>query len=165
MGKNNRLTDGVFLDIVGNESYDDFLQSDEAMGIKVTPEILKCKELYVRILNKNRDDIQTLAKLEEMITQLRCKEVAKKDFKLSQVRGYIYARTPFYRSGKDIKDIRVVVGKTEVYGENLDALFANKAFVIQAKEKLMSAMTEQIKQNMTYINELEEKIQDKCETN
>jgi len=165
MGKNNRLTEGVFSDIVGNESYYDFLHSDTAMGINPTPDIIKCKELYIRILNRNREDIQTLAKLEETITQLRCKEVAKKEIKLSQVRGYIYARTPFFRSGKDIKDIRVVVGKTEVYGDNLDALFVNKSFVIQAKEKLMAAMTEQIKQNMTYINELEEKFQDKCETN
>lgn len=103
-------------------------------------------------------DITLLSKLEETITQLRCKEVAKKDFKLSQVRGYIYARTPFFRSGKDIKDIRVVVGKTSEFGDDLDSLFTNKLFVIQAKERLQTAMTNEIKENMIYINELEEKI-------
>jgi hypothetical protein len=158
MGKNNRLTDGAFSVLIGNDEQVKFLLADDELGIKVTPEIAQYKELYTRILNKNIGDITLLAKLEETITQMRCKEVAKKDFKLSQVRGYIYARTPFFRNGKDIKDIRVVVGKTSDYGDDLTALFANKAFVIQAKEKLQVAMTNEIKQNMIYINELEEKI-------
>ena len=158
MGKNNRLTDGAFGILMSNEDHMKFLLADDELGIKVIPEIMQCKELYTRILNKHMDDITILAKLEDTITQLRCKEVAKKDFKLSQTRGYIYARTPFFRNGKDIKDIRTVVGKSEVYGNNLDALFANKTFVIQAKDKLQIAITEQIKDNMTYINALEEKI-------
>jgi len=158
MGKNNRLTDGAFAVLIGNDEATKFLLADDELGIKVTPEIAQCKELYTRILNKNMGDITLLAKLEETITQLRCKEVAKRDFKLSQVRGYIYARTPFFRSGKNIKDIRTVVGKTSEYGDDLDALFANKAFVLQAKERLQVAITNEMKDNMTYINELEEKI-------
>ncbi len=158
MGKNNRLTDGAFAPLIGNEDPTKFLMADNDLGIKITPEIVQCKELYARILSKNKSDLQTLARLEETITQLRCKEVAKKDFKLSEVRGYIYARTPFFRRGTTIKDIRTVVGKTSEYGEDLDALFANKAFVIQAKEKLQLAITNEIKDNMIYINTLEEKI-------
>jgi len=165
MGKNNRLTEGVFSNIVGNKSYIDFLNSDPDLGIIPTPEIEKYKDLYLRIINQNREDFESLAKLEDAITQLRCREVTKKELKLSQVRGYIYARTPFFRQGETIKDIRVVVGKTEEYGEDLNALLANDAFVLQARNKLMSMVTEQIKLNMIFINELEEKFQDECKTN
>lgn len=158
MGKNNRLTDGAFGPLMGNEDPQKFLMADDELGIEVTPEIEHFKELYSKLLNKNKDDLENLAKLEETITQLRCKEVAKKDFKLSQVRGYIYARTPFFRNGNSIKDIRAIVGKTSEYGTDLDALFANKIFVRQAREKLQLAITNEMKDNMIFINSLEEKI-------
>jgi len=158
MGKNNQLTDGVFGPIIGNNEHLNFILLDDELGIQESPELKRCTDLYAKLLFKNKEDLDTLVLLEETIIQLRCKEAAKKDFKLSEVRGFIYARSSFFRKGKHMKDIRVVVGKISDYGNDLDALFANKPFVIQAKEKLQNAINEQIKDNMIYINELEEKI-------
>lgn len=157
-----RITDNVFGNIVNDKSYDKFLDID---GITGMPDLDRCKSLYQKIIEKNIDDLETLAKLEETITQLRCKRVVEKEFKLSQVRGYIYARTPFYRKGINMRDIRVVVGRTIDYGENLDALFLNKEFVSTAKTKLLEAMNIEIASNMTHINEIEEKFQVQCESN
>jgi hypothetical protein len=164
----NKLTDGVFAPMIGSNDPQNFLLLDEELGIKSSPELKKCTDLYEKLLIKNKEDLETLAKLEDTITKIRCKEVAKKEFKLSQTRGYIYARTPFFRNGKDIKDIRVIVGKKVDWkqsignygsaGEYIDTLFGDKKFVILAKEKLQAAMTEQIKENMLFVNSLEEKI-------
>jgi hypothetical protein len=161
MPKSTNLTSGVFGNIVGNSSYDKFIQQDDSND----KNLARCKELYARIVDKNRDDFETLGKLEEIITQLRCKIISEKNFKLSQVRGYIYARTPFYRNGRNIKDIRVVVGKTSEYGENLDALFELPSFVSQAKIKLMIAMNIEITSNMIFINKIEKKYVTECVSN
>lgn len=44
MGKNNRLTDGAFSVLIGNDEHMKFLLADDELGIKVTPEIAQCKE-------------------------------------------------------------------------------------------------------------------------
>jgi hypothetical protein len=161
MSKSTNLTSSVFGDIVGNQTYDKFLQQDDSND----EYLARCKELYARIVEKNRGDLETLAKLEETITQIRCKEAAKKDFKLSQVRGYIYARTPFFRKGKDIKDIRVVIGKTSTYGTDLNPLYHNKELMLEAKSKLLIAITTEITNNMIFIENIEEKYQNQCQSN
>jgi hypothetical protein len=160
MPKTTRLTDGVFADIVSNESFDKFLQQNDTNDENLN----RCKEIYTRIVEKNREDLETLAKLEEIITQLRCRESAKKDFKLSEVRGYIYARSPFFRRGKNLKDIRVVVGKTSVYGNNMEALYHNKKFIQEAKSKLTIAISAEITSNMMLIEDIIEKYQPQCQS-
>ncbi len=163
MSKSNRIPDDVFTNILMNQ--ESFLNAENVLGIEESMVITRCKDLYSRIVSKNREDIEILAKLEETINQLRCKQIAENNFKLSQVRGYIYARAPFYRMGKEINDIRVVVGKTSEYGENLDVLFDNEEFVIQAKKKLILAINEQLKDNIIFLTKLEEKYVDQCKTN
>ncbi len=67
-------------------------------------------------------DYTKLASLEEIIIQMRIREDLS-DIKLTQVREYIYARTPFYRKDKKSKDVRVIVDKVEFHPEsdgNLD---------------------------------------------
>jgi len=60
----------------------------------------------------------------------------------------VYARALFYRRGKDVKDIRVVAGKTEIYGDNVQELYDNTEFMKIAKAKLLENMDRDIEQNM-----------------
>ena len=155
MSKSTNLSDDVFANILTNQ--EKFLNAEKILGIEESPDIKKCKEMYSMIISEHRDAIELLAKIEEIINQLRCRQIAEKSFKLSQVRGYIYARAPFYRLGKEVNDIRVVVGKTETYGENLDILFKNKKFVSQAKDKLLLAIDKQLAENVDFLGKLTEK--------
>jgi hypothetical protein len=85
--------------------------------------------------------------------QLRIRENLD-DIKLSQVREYVYARTPFYRKDKVAKDVRVIVDKMEFHPEgeeNLDNLFSKKDFMDKAKYKLAQAMDNEIKENIRII--------------
>ena len=77
--------------------------------------------------------------------------MVEKDIKLSIVREYIYARALFYRRGKDVKDIRVVAGKTEIYGTNVEELYDNKVFMEVAKSKLLETMDRDITENMVQL--------------
>ena len=71
------------------------------------------------------------------------------DIKLTQVREYIYARTPFYRKDKKSKDVRVIVDKIEFHPEeDLEILSGNKEFMIKAKMKLAQAMDLEIEENI-----------------
>jgi hypothetical protein len=93
---------------------------------------------------------EQLATLEEIIMQMRIRENLE-DIKLSQVREYIYARTPFYRKDKKSKDVRVIVNKVEFYPEsdgNLEILFSDVVFMEKAKYKLVQAMDSEIAENI-----------------
>ena len=148
MPRENKLTEGVFTGIVGTRerisSYDLFL---ETMTKKNSPELSKWSKKYRDHINKNKVRFQNLAKLEEVIMQLRSKETLLENVKLSLVREYIYARALFYREGKGTKDIRVIVDKTDIYGEDLNALLKNKEFMSKAVSKLQEAMDKEINEN------------------
>ncbi len=71
------------------------------------------------------------------------------DIKLTQVREYIYARTPFYRKDKKSKDVRVIVDKIEFHPEeDLEILSGDKEFMTKAKMKLAQAMDLEIEENI-----------------
>lgn len=150
MGRVNKLTDGVFTGIVGNASevstYDRFINlqrdltnSGESDGLLKT---------YQTLVTENKTVFEQLASLEELVMQLRSRDNIGDDFKLSIVREYIYARTPFFRRDKGTKDIRVIVGLTEFYGENMFNLMGNEEFVGKAISKLTDAMNQEIGANL-----------------
>lgn len=87
--------------------------------------------LFFEVKNK----LQLMAKLEEVLVQQKC--VANMDIKLDHMRGYIYARTPFYKSGQVAKDIRVLVAKTSDELSDVDLLAL-------AKDKLKDLMMKEI---------------------
>ena len=147
----------VFTTIVENKEYDLFLQSDNAIGIIETPEIIKYKSLYDKIVNDNKPEFELLAKIEEVIVQLRCKESIQP--KLSIVKGYVYARSLFYRMGKEIKDIRIIAGRADNLGTNLDVLLAEKDFISRTIKKLEIAMEKELLINLSLIEELEEEYE------
>ncbi len=158
MGRENRLTGGVFTEIVGTKdktsAYDKFLRVNEDLDIPQTEELTKYCNMYKNNIRMMKSGFETLAKLEEIIMQLRSKETIMDELKLSLVREYIYARELFYREGKGTKDIRVIVGKTDVHGEDIELLGNTVEFMELAKGKLLNAMDLEIKENVRILKNI-----------
>lgn len=154
MARENKLTEGVFTGIVGTRerisSYDSFLNTMDSKS----PETKKWIKKYRDHINKNKQKFQNLAKLEEVIMQLKSKESVLENIKLSLVREYIYARALFYREGKGTKDIRVIVEKTDIVGDDLRLLVKTPSFLEKAKEKLEAAMDKEIEDNIRLIEDI-----------
>jgi hypothetical protein len=148
----------VFTGIVGTRekisSYDKFLNVNVDLSVKHSDDLNKYCKKYRDVINKNKVKFQNLAKLEEVIMQLRSKETIKENVKLSLVREYIYARSLFYREDKGTKDIRVIVGKTEFYGTDLEKLLDSPVFMETAVTKLETAMDKEISENLKLVEDI-----------
>lgn len=157
MGRVNKLTDGVFVDIVGTAKeinlYTEFLNNIDSKS----KNLKSLRKEYDTLTGQNKNLFEKLAKLEEVILQIRAKELimsGPSEVKLSLVREYLYARYPFYRKGMLTKDIRVIVDKSEFWGDNLNVLLKNKEFMSKATDKLSKAMDEEINSNLHEYNNL-----------
>lgn len=150
MGRVNKLTEGVFTEILGNTNEiskpDMFVEYGKYLTSDV--DLIKFTEEYKTFTADLQIDIELLANLEVVIMQLRAMNNVQ-DIKLSIVREYIYARCPFYREDKVTKDIRVIVGNVEFHGNDLDKLLGDSEFMDKAKGKLVRAMTYEIEKNIT----------------
>lgn len=149
MGRFNKTTEGVFSEMIGTDktisNYEKFLNNGK--DLKVGKELQKFTNEYRSLIDNNKITFDQLAKLEEIIMQLRSLE-NNDVIKLSLVREYIYARSPFFRMGKESKDIRVIVGTSDNYGDNIYKLFNNQDFIDTAKEKLRKAMNDEVSINI-----------------
>lgn len=158
MARENKLTSGVFSEIVGNSekwsAYDKFLNLDHELSIPTTLELASYSKRYRDFISMLRPNFEKLAKLEIIIMQLRAKEMIHEEMKLSLVRDYIYARSIFYRGDKEAKDIRVIVGKTDVFGDDVESLATNEKFLALATQKLQQAMDVEIGKNIRIVEEL-----------
>ena len=152
------LTDVTFGEIVGTEatvsSYDKFMAIDANLNIIPDKDLKNVKRLYKKIVTKVKTDLDVLALVEETIMQIRCRECVKEEMKLSILREYIYVRSTFYRRRNEIKDIRVIVGKTTTYGEDVQDLEMNSEFMEMAKTKIVESMDAEIKVNLQTIKSL-----------
>ena len=149
MGRTNKVTSGVFVELVGNSkqisAYDEFINSKVSNS---SEELKKYTEEYKSLITKTKTVVDKLAKLEEIILQMRSRDSLEiSDIKLSIVREYIYARVPFYRRDKGAKDIRVINGLTEFYGDDINKLLRDSMFMENAKEKLLMAINSEIEDN------------------
>jgi hypothetical protein len=158
MGRINKTIEGVFTDLVGapNEisSYDMFLKGTE--NESHSPVLKSFIDSYKKIVDKNKPEFIKLAKLEEIIMQMRIKENLN-DIKLTIVRGYIYARCPFYRQNKSAKEIRVIVDNAEFWKGDVDQLMNSKEFMTKARTKLAAAMQKEIDQNLGNLSDNKKK--------
>lgn len=149
MGRFNATIDGVFTDLVevGQiPSYEKFINNGN--DIKPSKDLKKFTTEYKNLVKMFGPTIEKLATMEEIIMQLRAKESVE-DVKLSLVRDYVYARTPFFRRGKTSKDIRVIVDKEEFWEfTNVDDLVNNKDFMDKAIGKLTKAMDSEIQNSI-----------------
>jgi hypothetical protein len=152
MARNNRLTEQVFTGLDPGK----FLSTDEFLGITETPEITKAKELYRKLLDHISPSMTALVTLEETLVQLRCREVIDSNIKLSFIKNYIYARSLFYRSENDVKDIRVIVGKISEDGDDPDVLLDDDVFMVLATMKIKEAMDLEI--NPVIVKDLQESV-------
>lgn len=156
MGRVNKSTAGVFTDIVGDQksipTFNRFQTIQEGLK-KASPELIRYLDVYKKTIDKNKPTFEVLARLEDLIMQLRTREnLNSKDIRLNTVREYIYARIPFHRKDRESKDIRVIVGQTEEWGTDIKKLLGNKKFIASAKEKLTSAMNEVIDESIELAN-------------
>lgn len=162
MPKNNKVTQRVFAAIAetgGRKgSYDKFLSLDRELGLQEDKMLAQMKEKYSEIAKDCVDDIKILAALEEIIIQIRAKQVIDSELRLSLSRDYIYARTMFYRKDNKINDIRVIVGKTTdfgtapLFGTNVETLIQDEKFRFICKRKLLDAMDKEIETNVQQLN-------------
>lgn len=150
MGRFNKATEGVFSEMVGNDKtvslYEKFINYGK--DLKIGKELQKFTQEYQSIIDENKTNFERLSRLEEIIMQLRSIENIS-DVKLSLVREYIYARCPFFRLGRDSKDIRVIVGTTDLNGQKLDKLVDNQDFMEKAYDKLRVAMKFEVDNNIS----------------
>ena len=158
MGRVNKTISGVFIDIVGTpkeiSGYQQFI--NQGGDLNDDPQVREYLSTYSHMVNDNKETFEQLASLEEIIMQKRI-QLDLSDIKLSLVRDYIYARTPFYRKSNSAKDIRVIVDKLEFYPEtngDVSNLFGNKEFMEKAKSKLISTMDVEIQNNINEWNKM-----------
>lgn len=152
MPRTNKITERVFADLseFGNQkgAHERFLNLDKELGLQETPSLIALKKQYKTISSEFVEDLTDLACIEEIIIQTRCKQVINSELRLSLSRNYIYARSLFYRRGNQINDIRVIVGLTDEFGDNIGELVNDETFRELATNKLLQAMDKEIEKNV-----------------
>jgi hypothetical protein len=167
MPRLQKVTEKVFAEIAETPqkkgAYTTFLEVDKILGLPEEDELLQeMKGIYEEIVTEKKKLISELSAIEEIIIQIRCKRVVNEEIRLSLSRNYIYARSIFYRRGHQINDIRVVVGTTNEYGDDLNALMKDKVFLSKGVAKLLTAMQEEINKN---VEQLKVIIDERVESN
>ena len=163
MPRTNKITERVFSGLEKtrdrNGAHERFLALDTEMGLEETPSLLAWKKRYADLAEEFVDDLADLAIIEEIIIQMRAKQVIDSEIRLSLSRNYIYARSLFYRRGNQINDIRVVIGKTDDFEEKTFEEFVNKLandtdFLLLCIKKLRTAMDLEIEKNIVKLNKV-----------
>ena len=155
MGRVNKSTEGVFVNIVGSSSeiskYQQFLHrspssilSGKYQGL-MTAYSNKCSVIKM--------DLQQLSELEVIIMQIRALTNMKDTIKLYTVRDtYVYGRCPFFRSDNDINEVRVLIDPIDLYfpdgTADLAMLSGNQLFMLRAYDKVSAVMLTEIVENV-----------------
>ena len=154
---NNKVkhVQGVFTEMVGTpkelSQFEIFLKGEPEGS---STDLKNLTGTYRNVVTKWKSQFDTVALLEETILQMRAKE-SLSQIKLSVVRSeYIYARSPFYRRGGSTKDIRVIVGKVDLDGDDLDMLAKDLKFMERAKRKIQTARDKIIAENRNELTKL-----------
>ena len=156
MGRVNKSTEGVFVNIVGSNSeiskYQQFLHRSPS-----TMSSGKYQGLMTAYSNKCsviKMDLEQLSQLEVIIMQIRSREEIDGNIVWFQMRNkYVYARCPFYRTDQSINEMRCLIDNLEFYftdvnDPDLSILSGNPEFVEKTKEKLFAKMDEEISENI-----------------
>jgi len=156
MGRVNKSTEGVFVNIVGSSSeiskYQQFLHrspstilSGKYQGL-MTAYSNKCSVIKM--------DLQQLAELEVIMMQIRSLSEIEGNIVWFQMRNkYVYARCPFFRTDQPINEMRCLIDNIEFYFDDprdldLSILSGNPEFVQKTVDKLSSKMDEEITENI-----------------
>ena len=160
MGRVNKSTEGVFVNIVGSSSeiskYKQFLHRSPS-GILSGKYSSKYDGLSTAYNNKCsviKVDLEQLSQLEVIMMQIRSVEEIDGNIVWFTMRNkYIYARCPFYRTDQSINEVRCLIDNLEFYFTNLkdpdlSILSGNPEFVQKTKEKLITKMEDEIGENI-----------------
>jgi hypothetical protein len=153
MPKHNKVIERVFSEITTGD-IQKFLDFEKNTGLHETENQTAIKKLYTNILGQNIESIKELASIEEIIIQMRCVEFIKSNLRLSLSRDYIYARSLFYRRGREMNDIRVIIGKTDEYGDKINELIDDPNFRTICTEKLVEGMNKEIINNIKLVKSI-----------
>lgn len=156
MSKSNKITKRVFVDVAETSrqkgAYEKFLGVDKDMGFQESELLISMKEKYNDLVNNIKSDISMLAAIEEIIMQIRAKEMIESELRLSLNKNFIYARATFYRSENKINDIRVIAGRVEEFGDDIVSLIKDPDFRAICKMKVKEAMDKEIEKNIKQLN-------------
>jgi hypothetical protein len=163
MGRINKSTEGVFVNIVGtNEvrpAYDVFMYQESLDADQDDRYCLADLVTdYSNVCTKTKVELQQLADLEVLIMQIRLRRTFKSNVKLyfmNKKSGtvYIYARCPFYRKYSDINEVRILIDNAEYHTESRDdhaltMLSGNNNFMCFVYDKLTEVMDREIEENL-----------------
>lgn len=160
MARVNKATDGVFAKIfVGEDNqptYEGFLETNVPDSPSST--LRKFTKMYKDFISKEKLKLQRIALIEEIIMQMRSRENIT-DIRISLVNNYIYARIPFYRRDKRVRDVNVIADNREFWKKySVKKLFSDESFMNKAKEKLTAQMDVVINRNLELLAELDAKL-------
>lgn len=155
MGRKNKINGQMaFAAIQGKDGtapeYDRFLFLDEDLGITETEDLKKAKEIYRVYMESNNipKHVKVLSLVEEAISQIRSREMVSTEIKLSVQSNYVYARSTFYRRRFEPNDIRTIIGRTDIVGDDVDKLTTDTEFMSKAISELKKVMSEEITQTL-----------------
>ena len=140
-----KINDGVFIDVLEKLPY---FNNGKSLHFDLD---------YEEMVDEIKSKVYQLGLLEEIMIQKRCYLNVimnhMTEIKLSFVRNYVYARTPFLRKFNTFKDIRVLVKRTNlIYPENpnpnLEQLYQDHIFMMQARDKLIETMNVVLQKNI-----------------
>jgi len=132
-----KINQGVFVELMPTQTRKSAVQTfvDKELFMNSSYESELLVEEYKDIVNSIQRELELASLLEELIMLHRAKNNIR-DIKISLVREYIYVRMNCYRPTIATKDIRVIVGTTSHYGDNVDALIEDAYFMGKAKQKI-----------------------------
>ena len=159
MGRINKTTEGVFVNIVGNKSvrpaFNTFLSQETSDADQDGRYCLAdlVNEYSVKCI-KHKMDFEQLAQLEILIMQIRTRHNFKDTVKLYHVKkssgiNYIYARCPFYRTHSDTNEVRVLIERTDTPTDSaLTMLSGNTEFMQKVYDELTEVMDGEIDETL-----------------
>lgn len=129
--------------------FQDIMDKNPIMGFNkeknLSDELKSYCDEYQQLMVDLKPQMVKLSILETLILQYRSKNKIKESVVFFIVnKNYIYARIPFYRIDKNINDIRVIVGKTEFYGDDVDSLKNNNEIMNIAINKINKSIDKHI---------------------
>lgn len=151
------INQGVFVELMATptrkSAFETFVNKEHFMNSSFESEVLV--EEYIDTVNSIQRELKLASLLEELIMLHRAKNNIR-DIKISLVREYIYVRMNCYRPNIATKDVRVIVGTTSQYGDNVEALFENEEFMKKAKRKIEVQIDEMIEVKQNELNKFYE---------
>lgn len=148
------INQGVFVELMATptrkSAFETFVNKEHFMNSSFESELLV--EEYTDTINSIQRELKLASLLEELILLHRAKNNIR-DIKISLVREYIYVRMNCYRPNITTKDVRVIVGTTSQYGDDVEALFANEDFMKKAKRKIEVQIDEMIEVKQNELNQ------------